>query len=96
MTANIIYQHFISPFITLPLINGEIKEYNYEPLTNSWPCELHLLNLRSASDYTDGKVKSDSLMLIHHQSTDCGLPAKGLTCATNDGKVSLHCKHCQD
>ncbi|XP_067941303.1 alpha-mannosidase 2x-like [Watersipora subatra] len=89
MTANILHHHLISPLIALPVKAGEINHPYYEPLSRSWPCELNLINLRSIKDTESGEARTSSLLLVHHQSTDCSLPAKGLSCTSNNGRLDI-------
>ncbi len=43
--------------------------------SSSWPCDLHLLNLRTLSDpsFPDSAPSDEALAVLHSQGSDCGL-----------------------
>lgn len=68
------------------------KEFNL--LTDSLPCEIHLLNLRVLQNSDDDKElqfvpKESSLLLLRHLPSDCNFPKPHLSCLVQDGKVTL-------
>ncbi|BFZ14084.1 hypothetical protein BsWGS_17122 [Bradybaena similaris] len=63
-------------------------------LTQSFPCELHLLNLRTLQNSDDMPElqyvpKESSLLLLRHLPSDCSFTSPSLSCTPGDGKVVL-------
>ncbi|KAH9509722.1 Alpha-mannosidase 2x [Bulinus truncatus] len=87
----------IHPVFVMPR-NVQGKEYplNKEMLllTDSLPCEVHLLNLRVLQHGDDQKElqyvpKDSSLLLLRNFPHDCGFAAPHLSCLSTDGKIVL-------
>ncbi|KAH9509724.1 Alpha-mannosidase 2x [Bulinus truncatus] len=87
----------IHPVFVMPR-NVQGKEYplNKEMLllTDSLPCEVHLLNLRVLQHGDDQKElqyvpKDSSLLLLRNFPHDCVFAAPHLSCLSTDGKIVL-------
>ncbi|XP_065140174.1 alpha-mannosidase 2 [Paramisgurnus dabryanus] len=64
----------------------------YNPLITSFPCDLHLVNLRAIQSKEEGGGPSEQAALIlHRKGFDCGFSNRdtGLLCTTTRGKVKL-------
>ncbi|XP_006817212.1 alpha-mannosidase 2-like [Saccoglossus kowalevskii] len=61
------------------------------PFPNQLSCDIQLLNLRFIHDMKEGgSIPGEgALLLLHRHGFDCKYPATGLSCSTNQGKVSL-------
>ncbi|KAK0067830.1 alpha-mannosidase 2x [Biomphalaria pfeifferi] len=63
-------------------------------LSESFPCELHMLNLRVLQHNDDQKElqyvpKDTSLLLLRNLPSDCSFPAPHLSCLSMNGKITL-------
>uniref|UniRef100_A0A4W4GBI7 Alpha-mannosidase n=1 Tax=Electrophorus electricus TaxID=8005 RepID=A0A4W4GBI7_ELEEL len=64
----------------------------HSPLTSSFPCDIHLVNLRTIQSQEEGGGPSEQAALIlHRKGFDCGFSSRntGLLCSTTRGKVIL-------
>ncbi|XP_073716910.1 alpha-mannosidase 2 [Misgurnus anguillicaudatus] len=64
----------------------------YNPLSTSFPCDVHLVNLRAIQSKEEGGGPSEQAALIlHRKGFDCGFSNRdtGLLCTTTRGKVNL-------
>jgi len=74
-----------NPLIALhrqrPMTAGEhLSVRPFQPLTQSLPCDVHLLNLRSFTPVING---TSSLLFLHRLRSDCGVqPRAILSCDT--------------
>uniref|UniRef100_A0A8C2APK4 Alpha-mannosidase n=1 Tax=Cyprinus carpio TaxID=7962 RepID=A0A8C2APK4_CYPCA len=62
----------------------------YSPLSASFPCDMHLVNLRAIQSKEEGGGPSEQAALIlHRKGFDCGFSNRntGLLCTTTRGKV---------
>uniref|UniRef100_A0A8C1PXU6 Mannosidase, alpha, class 2A, member 1 n=1 Tax=Cyprinus carpio TaxID=7962 RepID=A0A8C1PXU6_CYPCA len=62
----------------------------YSPLSSSFPCDMHLVNLRAIQSKEEGGGPSEQAALIlHRKGFDCGFSNRntGLLCTTTRGKV---------
>ncbi|KAK1787956.1 hypothetical protein P4O66_016437, partial [Electrophorus voltai] len=61
----------------------------HSPLTSSFPCDIHLVNLRTIQSQEEGGGPSEQAALIlHRKGFDCGFSSRntGLLCSTTRGK----------
>lgn len=74
----------------------------YETLSQDFPCDIHLLNLRARiSETSDGsfKVENKTSIIMHRVGMDCHLDTPLNGCRLTDGKITLgdhFSKHFQD
>ncbi|XP_076844380.1 alpha-mannosidase 2 isoform X2 [Brachyhypopomus gauderio] len=64
----------------------------YNPLTHSFPCDIHLVNLRTIQSEEEGGGPSEQAALIlHRKGFDCGFSTRntGLLCSITHGKIHL-------
>ncbi|XP_035382618.1 alpha-mannosidase 2 isoform X1 [Electrophorus electricus] len=64
----------------------------HSPLTSSFPCDIHLVNLRTIQSQEEGGGPSEQAALIlHRKGFDCGFSSRntGLLCSTTRGKIHL-------
>lgn len=73
------------PVPTLQLL-GE-----FSPLLSSFPCDIHLLNLRTIQSKVDGKHSDEAALILHRKGFDCRFSSRntGLLCSTTQGKIVI-------
>ncbi|XP_067587501.1 alpha-mannosidase 2 [Pseudorca crassidens] len=71
------------PVPTLQLL-GE-----FSPLMSSFPCDIHLVNLRTIQSKVDGKHSNEAALILHRKGFDCCFSSRdtGLLCSTTQGKI---------
>uniref|UniRef100_A0A672K4W8 Alpha-mannosidase n=1 Tax=Sinocyclocheilus grahami TaxID=75366 RepID=A0A672K4W8_SINGR len=94
-----ILSHMSYMYLNHPLISMAVDQRSdnpsltpYSPLSTSFPCDMHLVNLRAIQS----KVCLTALIL-HRKGFDCGFSNRntGLLCTTTRGKSVKHMeKHC--
>lgn len=72
-----------NPVPTLQLL-GE-----FSPLLSSFPCDIHLINLRTIQSKVDGKQSDEAALILHRKGFDCRFSSRdtGLLCSTTQGKI---------
>ncbi|XP_022090706.1 alpha-mannosidase 2-like [Acanthaster planci] len=63
----------------------------YQMLDEAFPCDMHLLNLRTRVQQSEVMVeaKREAFLLLHRMGFDCRYPGVALSCSTNGGKVAV-------
>ncbi|XP_038058190.1 alpha-mannosidase 2-like isoform X2 [Patiria miniata] len=63
----------------------------YQMLDEAFPCDVHLLNLRTRVQQSNNAVeaKREAFLLLHRTGFDCRYPGLALSCSTNGGKVAV-------
>uniref|UniRef100_A0A8C1PXS7 Mannosidase, alpha, class 2A, member 1 n=1 Tax=Cyprinus carpio TaxID=7962 RepID=A0A8C1PXS7_CYPCA len=61
----------------------------YSPLSSSFPCDMHLVNLRAIQSKVWGGPSEQAALILHRKGFDCGFSNRntGLLCTTTRGKV---------
>ncbi|XP_029431658.1 alpha-mannosidase 2x isoform X2 [Rhinatrema bivittatum] len=64
---------------------------SFLPLSATFPCDFHILNMRTLQAEDDGLPMPEVALILHRKGFDCGLEAKnlGFNCTTSQGKLSL-------
>ncbi|XP_037022941.2 alpha-mannosidase 2 [Artibeus jamaicensis] len=73
------------PVPTLQLLS------EFSPLLSSFPCDIHLLNLRTIQSKVDGKYSNEAALILHRKGFDCRFSGRGtgLLCSTTQGKILI-------
>ena len=58
--------------------------HSHALLTSSFPCDLHLVNLRAV---LDSDTPNSAALILHRRGFDCGYGTEPLTCPLEGGKV---------
>uniref|UniRef100_A0AAY5EQE6 Alpha-mannosidase n=1 Tax=Electrophorus electricus TaxID=8005 RepID=A0AAY5EQE6_ELEEL len=63
----------------------------HSPLTSSFPCDIHLVNLRTIQSQVGGGPSEQAALILHRKGFDCGFSSRntGLLCSTTRGKIHL-------
>uniref|UniRef100_A0A8C2DNR6 mannosyl-oligosaccharide 1,3-1,6-alpha-mannosidase n=1 Tax=Cyprinus carpio TaxID=7962 RepID=A0A8C2DNR6_CYPCA len=63
----------------------------YSPLSTSFPCDMHLVNLRAIQSKVWGGPSEQAALILHRKGFDCGFSNRntGLLCTTTRGKIHL-------
>uniref|UniRef100_A0A8C1RFR6 Mannosidase, alpha, class 2A, member 1 n=1 Tax=Cyprinus carpio TaxID=7962 RepID=A0A8C1RFR6_CYPCA len=63
----------------------------YSPLSSSFPCDMHLVNLRAIQSKVWGGPSEQAALILHRKGFDCGFSNRntGLLCTTTRGKIHL-------
>ena len=60
------------------------------------PCDLHVVNIRTLQTEekqpTDFRPSDEAALLLHRTAVDCSFELQGVSCQTNNAKVSAHPK----
>ncbi|XP_072528782.1 alpha-mannosidase 2 [Salminus brasiliensis] len=83
--------HPLIPMVT-SLDSAVLALAPYSPLSSPFPCDIHLVNLRTIQSQEEGEGPSDQAALIlHRKGFDCGITTSntGLLCSTTRGKIDL-------
>uniref|UniRef100_A0A671Q5C5 Alpha-mannosidase n=1 Tax=Sinocyclocheilus anshuiensis TaxID=1608454 RepID=A0A671Q5C5_9TELE len=94
-----ILSHMSYMYLNHPLISMAVNQRSdnpsltpYSPLSASFPCDMHLVNLRAIQSKEEGGGPSEQAALIlHRKGFDCGFSNRntGLLCTTTRGKIHL-------
>ena len=57
----------------------------YTPLPRPFPCDLHLVNLRTLLD--SNPASAESALIVHRRGFDCGFDVGSLDCSLVNGEV---------
>uniref|UniRef100_A0A8C1R8N1 Alpha-mannosidase n=1 Tax=Cyprinus carpio TaxID=7962 RepID=A0A8C1R8N1_CYPCA len=92
-----ILSHMSYMYLNHPLISMAVSQRSespsltpYSPLSASFPCDMHLVNLRAIQSKEEGGGPSEQAALIlHRKGFDCGFSNRNtaLLCTTTRGKV---------
>ncbi|XP_063309707.1 alpha-mannosidase 2 [Pelobates fuscus] len=95
-----ILSHITSMFLNQPVIPMAVTaDFDvpplvdaFFPLTNSLPCDVHLLNLRTIQAKVGLNPSDEAALLLHRKGFDCKFSNKdlGLFCSTTQGKIPVH------
>ncbi|XP_056601181.1 alpha-mannosidase 2 [Triplophysa dalaica] len=88
MSSMFLNHPLISMASSLDLVDVPLTVYN--PLSTSFPCDVHLVNLRTIQSKEEGGGPSEQAALIlHRKGFDCGFSNRntGLLCASTRGKI---------
>uniref|UniRef100_A0A8C2H9G6 Alpha-mannosidase n=1 Tax=Cyprinus carpio TaxID=7962 RepID=A0A8C2H9G6_CYPCA len=88
------YMYLNHPFISMAVSQrSESPSLTpYSPLSASFPCDMHLVNLRAIQSKEEGGGPSEQAALIlHRKGFDCGFSNRNtaLLCTTTRGKVNV-------
>ncbi|XP_066513858.1 alpha-mannosidase 2 [Hoplias malabaricus] len=94
LLSHISYMYLNHPFIPMltNLDSAEQALAPYSPLSAPFPCDIHLVNLRSIQSKEEVLGPSEQAALIlHRKGFDCGIFMKntGLLCNTTRGKINF-------
>ncbi|XP_026068253.1 alpha-mannosidase 2-like [Carassius auratus] len=94
-----ILSHMSFMYLNHPFISMAVSQRSenpsltaYSPLSASFPCDMHLVNLRAIQSKEEGGGPSEQAALIlHRKGFDCGFSNRNtaLLCSTTRGKVNL-------
>uniref|UniRef100_A0A8C7XVX1 Alpha-mannosidase n=1 Tax=Oryzias sinensis TaxID=183150 RepID=A0A8C7XVX1_9TELE len=90
MTSAIL-NHEVLPLPVVPKRRGIPPLKTFAPLMSKFPCDFHLLNLRSIQNKQDGLTPSPyTALLLHRLALDCSIEAQnlGFNCTTTQGQVN--------
>ena len=69
---------------------GHNLKDSFSPMEKDLPCDIHVINLRTALSNPIKLNPSDqSALVLHRQGFTAAYRPLGMTCATNGGKISL-------
>ncbi|XP_051978697.1 alpha-mannosidase 2-like [Xyrauchen texanus] len=88
------YMYLNHPLVSMAtsLDSAALSLTPYNPLRTSFPCDIHLVNLRAIQSKEEGGGPSEEAALIlHRKGFDCGFSNRntGLLCTTTRGKIHL-------
>ncbi|KAI4902521.1 hypothetical protein NFI96_013157 [Prochilodus magdalenae] len=90
-TSYMYLNHPLMPMVT-NLDSAALTLAPYSPLSSPFPCDIHLVNLRTIQSQEEGGGPSEQAALIlHRKGFDCGIATKntGLLCRTTHGKAEV-------
>lgn len=91
MTSAIL-NHEVLPLPVVPKRRGIPPLKTFAPLMSRFPCDFHLLNLRSIQNKQDGLTPSPhTALLLHRLALDCSIEAQnlGFNCTTTQGQLNV-------
>uniref|UniRef100_A0A8C7XYG9 mannosyl-oligosaccharide 1,3-1,6-alpha-mannosidase n=1 Tax=Oryzias sinensis TaxID=183150 RepID=A0A8C7XYG9_9TELE len=91
MTSAIL-NHEVLPLPVVPKRRGIPPLKTFAPLMSKFPCDFHLLNLRSIQNKQDGLTPSPyTALLLHRLALDCSIEAQnlGFNCTTTQGQLNV-------
>uniref|UniRef100_A0A672KC66 mannosyl-oligosaccharide 1,3-1,6-alpha-mannosidase n=1 Tax=Sinocyclocheilus grahami TaxID=75366 RepID=A0A672KC66_SINGR len=93
-----ILSHMSYMYLNHPLISMAVDQRSdnpsltpYSPLSTSFPCDMHLVNLRAIQSKVWGGPSEQAALILHRKGFDCGFSNRntGLLCTTTRGKIHL-------
>uniref|UniRef100_A0AAR2JZ81 Alpha-mannosidase n=1 Tax=Pygocentrus nattereri TaxID=42514 RepID=A0AAR2JZ81_PYGNA len=94
LLSHISYMYLNHPFmpIVTSLDSTVLALAPYSPLSSPFPCDIHLVNLRTIQSQVEGGPSEQAALILHRKGFDCSISTKntGLLCRTTGGKVMLH------
>uniref|UniRef100_A0A8C1T4N2 Alpha-mannosidase n=1 Tax=Cyprinus carpio TaxID=7962 RepID=A0A8C1T4N2_CYPCA len=93
-----ILSHMSYMYLNHPLISMAVSQRSespsltpYSPLSASFPCDMHLVNLRAIQSKVRGGPSEQAALILHRKGFDCGFSNRNtaLLCTTTRGKVHL-------
>uniref|UniRef100_A0A9J8D8B5 Alpha-mannosidase n=2 Tax=Cyprinus carpio TaxID=7962 RepID=A0A9J8D8B5_CYPCA len=91
-----ILSHMSYMYLNHPLISMAVSQRSespsltpYSPLSASFPCDMHLVNLRAIQSKVRGGPSEQAALILHRKGFDCGFSNRNtaLLCTTTRGKV---------
>lgn len=89
--------HMTSSFLNYPVIPMATSSdmgisyliRDFSPLASPFPCDVHLLNLRTLQAKDEFAPSDEAALILHRKGFDCGFANKGtgLHCSTSQGKI---------
>uniref|UniRef100_A0A8B9KC77 mannosyl-oligosaccharide 1,3-1,6-alpha-mannosidase n=1 Tax=Astyanax mexicanus TaxID=7994 RepID=A0A8B9KC77_ASTMX len=63
----------------------------YRPLSSSFPCDIHLVNLRTIQSQVGEGPSDQAALILHRKAFDCNIATSntGLLCSTTRGKIEI-------
>ncbi|XP_041853892.1 alpha-mannosidase 2x [Melanotaenia boesemani] len=90
--TNAILNHEVLALPVLPKRRGIPPLQTFSPLKSIFPCDFHLLNLRSIQTLQDPLSPSPyTALILHRLALDCGLEAQnlGFNCTSTQGQLNI-------
>uniref|UniRef100_A0A7N8WQP4 Alpha-mannosidase n=1 Tax=Mastacembelus armatus TaxID=205130 RepID=A0A7N8WQP4_9TELE len=90
--TNALLNHEVLALPVLPKRRGIPPLQTFAPLKSIFPCDFHLLNLRSIQTQQDPHSPSPyTALILHRLALDCGLETQnlGFNCTTTQGQLSV-------
>uniref|UniRef100_A0A8C1T373 Alpha-mannosidase n=1 Tax=Cyprinus carpio TaxID=7962 RepID=A0A8C1T373_CYPCA len=91
-----ILSHMSYMYLNHPLISMAVSQRSespsltpYSPLSASFPCDMHLVNLRAIQSKVRGGPSEQAALILHRKGFDCGFSNRNtaLLCTTTRGKL---------
>ncbi|XP_036436194.1 alpha-mannosidase 2 isoform X1 [Colossoma macropomum] len=94
LLSHISYMYLNHPFMPMmtSLDSTVLALAPYSPLSSPFPCDIHLVNLRTIqSQEEEGGPSEHAALILHRKGFDCSISTKdtGLLCRTTRGKIHL-------
>uniref|UniRef100_A0AAR2KW55 mannosyl-oligosaccharide 1,3-1,6-alpha-mannosidase n=1 Tax=Pygocentrus nattereri TaxID=42514 RepID=A0AAR2KW55_PYGNA len=93
LLSHISYMYLNHPFmpIVTSLDSTVLALAPYSPLSSPFPCDIHLVNLRTIQSQVEGGPSEQAALILHRKGFDCSISTKntGLLCRTTGGKIHL-------
>ncbi|XP_063336018.1 alpha-mannosidase 2x isoform X1 [Pelmatolapia mariae] len=90
--TNAMLNHEVLALPVLPKRRGIPPLQTFAPLKSIFPCDLHLVNLRSIQSQQDPQSPSPyTALILHRLALDCNFEAQnlGFNCTTTQGQLSV-------
>ncbi len=87
--------HVLSDYLNYPPIKMHQKSplfdqhKSWSALSEDWPCDLHLVNMRSMDVDLE---RPGTLLILHRYGIDCSFPDTHFTCPISDGRFTWNDK----
>nr|XP_044988386.1 alpha-mannosidase 2 isoform X1 [Jaculus jaculus] len=91
--------HMTSSFLNHPILPMIVKVQvpspsfellsEFPPLLSSFPCDIHLVNLRTIQSKVGNGYSDEAALILHRKGFDCQFSSRGmgLRCSTTQGKI---------
>ncbi|KAL6463648.1 hypothetical protein MHYP_G00280390 [Metynnis hypsauchen] len=92
--SHVSYMYLNHPFMPMvkSLDSTVLALAPYSPLSSPFPCDIHLVNLRTIqSQEKEGGPSEQAALILHRKGFDCSIATKntGLQCRMTGGKIHL-------
>ncbi|XP_009992596.1 PREDICTED: alpha-mannosidase 2x [Chaetura pelagica] len=94
LLSHITSMHLNAEALVMPVAQEKLVPpalRSFVPLSNTLPCDFHILNLRTLQAEDDSLPSAEAALILHRKGFDCSLEAKnlGFNCTTSQGKLAL-------